>query len=35
MVNQSMQAVQAYQQKLSQDMAQKVREELKKQGLPF
>jgi hypothetical protein len=35
MVGQSMQAVQIYQQKLSEDMATKVREELKKQGLPF
>jgi hypothetical protein len=35
MVAYSMQAVQIYQQKLSQDMAIKVREELKKQGLPF
>jgi hypothetical protein len=35
MVANSMQAVQIYQQKLSQDMAAKVREELKKQGLPF
>lgn len=35
MVAQSVQAVQTYQQKLSQDMVTKVREDLKKQGLPF
>jgi len=35
MVAASVQSVQAYQQKLSQDMVTKVREELKKQGLPF
>jgi hypothetical protein len=35
MVAQSVQAVQAYQQRLSQDMVTKVRDELKKQGLPF
>jgi len=35
MVANSMQAVQIYQQKLSEDMATKVREELKKEGLPF
>lgn len=31
----SVQSVQIYQQKLSQDMVVKIREELKKQGLPF